>query len=72
MGNVIINNVKLPATKKELGLIINELTFPTDNIIAVVGAKDCGKTDLLNVVCGKVHPAGATVTFEDGTRLLIW
>lgn len=66
MGNVILNNIKLPAKKKEVGLNISELSIPMENIVAVVGAKDCGKTDFLNVLCGKVHPANGTVTLEDG------
>lgn len=64
MGNVVFSNVKLNKTKKDIGLDIHELTLPLDNIVGVVGAKASGKTNFLDVLSGKIHPQGGTVSFD--------
>ena len=65
MGNVIFDRVTV-GNKKNIIFSVDELTVPSEHIIAVVGAKDVGKTEFINLLIGKEKAMHGSVTVDGG------
>lgn len=64
MSNIIFKNVRL-GNKKSACFSIDDMIFPLEKIVAVLGAKDVGKTEFMELLTGKVKPYSGTITYED-------
>lgn len=70
MGNVIFDRVTV-GNKKNILFSVDELTVPSEQIIAVVGAKDVGKTEFINLLIGKEKAMHGSVTVDGEAVSLI-
>lgn len=69
MGNIIFRNVRL-GSAKEPKFVIDELEMPLNKIVAVVGAKDVGKTFFLHLIAKKENPVEGEITFDNPDEAL--
>ncbi len=67
MGNVIFDKV-IVGNKKNIALTVDELTVPSEQIIAVVGAKGGGKTEFIDLLIGREKPVSGSLT-KDGVAM---